>query len=371
MYKIWLFNKPIDLLILGFPVWLTWMACFLLPDSFIQAEVTLWVWVVFVIGIDVSHVWSTIFRTYLDKEEFHNHKNLLIYTPIISLVLFFLVATISTGLFWSILAYIALYHFIKQQYGFMQLYRVRYGFVKVKKRISDKVIIYLGMLYPVWYWHLNSDRQFSWFVSGDFINLKSVLEIIPFWQTEFLGTLNFAFNSLYFCFLIFWFIEEIIIHRKQKMKAPIGKWIWIVTTWGNWYLGIVFFNSDLVFTITNIIAHGVPYMALIFFYVEKKKAISNPSIPYSKHFYRIAFMLLTVLFLAFGEEYLWDMTLYNENKDFFSSILSYPIEIIKETIIQALILSLLSLPQITHYVLDGFIWKSNKHNPYIKTILLQ
>jgi len=371
MQKTWLFNKPIDLLVLGLPVWLTWVICLLLPVNIIETELTLWVWVVFVLGIDVSHVWSTIFRTYLDKEEFANHKKLLIYTPVVCLVLFFLVANISTGLFWSVLAYIALYHFIKQQYGFMQLYRAKYGFVKIKKRISDKFIIYLGMLYPVWYWHLNSDRQFSWFVQGDFINLKSLLEGLPYWQEGFLVNLNQVCTLIYFFFLALWIAEEIIIYRKGQLKFPIGKWIWVITTWGNWYLGIIFFNSDLVFTITNIVAHGVPYMALVFFYVEKKRETKISKVPFFENFYRVTFMLLAVLLLAFGEEYLWDMALYHDNVNFFGSILSYPMDVIQQPVFQALALALLSLPQVTHYVLDGFIWKSNKSNPYIKTVLIE
>ena len=28
-----------------------------------------WAWLLLVVGVDVSHVYSTIFRTYLDKEE--------------------------------------------------------------------------------------------------------------------------------------------------------------------------------------------------------------------------------------------------------------------------------------------------------------
>lgn len=371
MRKTWLFSRPIDLLVLGFPVWLIWLVCFLLPKNVIETELALWVWVVFVLGIDVSHVWSTIFRTYLDKEEFSNHKKLLIYTPVICLFLFFLIANISTGLFWSVLAYIALYHFVKQQYGFMQLYRAKYGFVKLKKRISDKFIIYLGMLYPVWYWHLNSDRQFSWFVQGDFINLKSLLEGLSFWKAGILVNLNQLCTVIYFLMLFLWIVEEIIIYRKGQLTLPIGKWIWIITTWGNWYLGIIFFNSDLVFTITNVVAHGVPYMALVFFYVEKKRGTKISKVSFFENFYRVTFMMLAVLLLAFGEEYLWDMTLYHDNVNFFGSFLRYPIEVVQQPVFQAFALALLSLPQVTHYVLDGFIWKSNKSNPYIKTVLIE
>ncbi|MEQ6118855.1 hypothetical protein [Reichenbachiella sp. MALMAid0571] len=370
MRKIWLFNKSIDLLVLLLPVWVVWAVCFLLSDGLLQMELPLWVWVVFVLGIDVSHVWSTIFRTYLDKEEFTNHKKLLILSPILCFVVFFLVANVSVNWFWTILAYVALYHFIKQQYGFMQLYRAKFGFLNLKKRLSDKLIIYLGMLYPVWYWHLNSDRKFSWFVDGDFFSLKSMLEILPFWQDGYLSVVNLSCNLAYFAFLSFWLLEEVYLHQKGKHKFPIGKWLWIITTWGNWYLGIVYFNSDLVFTLTNVVAHGLPYMALVFFYVEKKREMKFSKAPYFENFYRVGFMVIAVLVLAFGEEYFWDMWLYQDNTAFFQTLLKYPMKMVQDPMVQALVLALLSVPQATHYVLDGFIWKSNHKNPYIKSVLL-
>lgn len=366
--KIWLFNKSIDLMVLGGPVWAVWLLCFSLPAYILDANLPLWVWVVFVLGIDVAHVWSTIFRTYLDKEEFGHHRTLLIYTPLACLVLFFLIASLSIAFFWTVLAYVALYHFIKQQYGFMQLYRARFGFIKCKKWLSDKFIIYLGMLYPVWYWHLNSDRKFSWFVDGDFLELSTIMSHLPFGMS--IGALNEICNYSYFILLALWLVEEVVVHIRLKQGFPIGKWLWVLTTWGNWYLGIVYFNSDIVFTVTNVVAHGVPYMALVFFYVEKKRNTRKSRYFWFDNLFRISFMLMAVLLLAFGEEYLWDLLLYQERSSFFENWIGYPMTVINSPVFQAMALALLSVPQATHYVLDGFIWKANSKNPHIKTILL-
>jgi len=172
MKKIWLFSKTTDLFLLGLPVWFCWLVCFSLPEETLNRELPVWTWVVIVICIDVSHVWSTLFRTYLDKDEFSNHSRLLKTAPLISFGLCFLAAAVSISLFWSMLAYLALYHFVKQQYGFMQLYRAKYGRIQIKKLFSDKFIIYMSMLYPVLFWHINYDREFEWFVSGDFIRLN-------------------------------------------------------------------------------------------------------------------------------------------------------------------------------------------------------
>ena len=88
----WIFNKYTDVIGLLLPVWLVFILLFLLPDSFIQADFPLWMWVVLVLGIDVSHVWSTIFRTYLDKEERDKHRFLLGATPILAFSILFILA---------------------------------------------------------------------------------------------------------------------------------------------------------------------------------------------------------------------------------------------------------------------------------------
>lgn len=369
MGKIWIFNKSVDLWLLGLPVWLTWLICFLLPESIHQQTMPLWFWVVIILGIDVTHVWSTLFRTYLDKEEFQTHKKLLISAPLAGLLVFFTLAFFSIALFWTILAYLAVYHFIKQQYGFMQIYRAKYGLVNFKKRISDKTAIYMGMLYPVFYWHLNHDRHFNWFIDGDFLNVGEFLNSTPFWNDSVLSITNQTGTFLYFGILIFWLYEEISLRQKHNLRFPWGKVLWVMTTAGNWYLGIIYFNSDLAFSLTNVVAHGVPYMALIFFYVEGKKQLKSKVTRY-RVVINVCLMILAIFVLAFGEEYLWDMFLFRENEPFFSRLFSYPFPAIETSLMQALALAMLSVPQVTHYILDGFIWKA-KTNPYVKSVILR
>ncbi|MEM8567049.1 MAG: hypothetical protein AAGF85_11350 [Bacteroidota bacterium] len=336
------------------------------PTTWHEHEVPIWFWIVIIIGIDVSHVWSTIFRTYLDKDEFQRHKKLLIIAPLIAVFVFFLAAAVSINTFWTVLAYLALYHFIKQQYGFMRLYQARYGKVDVRKSLSDKFVIYLGMLYPVFYWHLNTQRKFSWFVDGDFFNINALTDsfapVVPFVNT--IGT------TIYLIVLAFWLIQEIYIHQKNQLSFPLGKVLWVMTTAFNWFLGIVYFNSDFAFSLTNVVAHGIPYMALMFFYVERKKQTVQ-RIPIGKITVQVTFMLMVVLMLAFGEEYLWDMLVYRENENLFTRLFDYPFNQVTSTVATALALALLSVPQVTHYILDGFIWKANKKNPYVKKVLLE
>lgn len=349
----WIFSKRYDLICLFFPVWGVWLVMFSLPATWITVEVPLWVWVIFVLGIDVSHVWSTLFRTYLDREEYLQHRKLLISAPILAFIGAAAIAAISMALFWRVLAYVAVFHFIKQQYGFMRIYKVKARDFK-KQWLSDNLVIYLSMLYPMFFWHLNLDRRFSWFISGDFIQ----------WQPEFISTINAIGALLYFLIIGFWLAQE--FYRTKVRSLPTGKVLWVLTTAGNWYIGIVYFNSDLVFTVTNVVAHGVPYLALILFYQQRKFQLKSRRIRKLKY---VLMVLAGVFLLALGEEYFWDLFVNKENGAFFAAFLPY-FDTVPALHWQVLATAILSVPQITHYIVDGFIWKNNEKNPYLKEAIM-
>jgi len=352
----WLFGKYKDLSLLFVPVWVIWIGLFFLPESILYADVPLWGWVVFVLCIDVGHVWSTLFRTYLDKEEFANHKKVLIFAPLVAFILLFGIARESITYFWTILAYVAVFHFMKQQYGFLALYTAKAKLKQHHKFFTDKFTIYLSMLYPVVYWHL-TQRDFVWFVEGDFFT-------IPFGLTT---SVRIIAELAYWIFLSGWLIEEFLLIRKGVNRLSWGRILWMFSTLINWYLGIVWFNSDVAFTTTNVVAHGIPYFTLIIFYQLKKDRIQLLST--KKLIWVGSSILIGSLLLSFGEEYLWDMLVNRDKQSFFNSFLSYPTEVISNSKFQAFVIVCLSLPQVTHYILDGFIWKMNKSNPHLKNLI--
>jgi hypothetical protein len=350
----WLFGRNIDLLALFTPVWGTWIVLFFLPPAYLHVAIPLWGWVVVILIIDVAHVWSTIFRTYFDKIERINHKQLLGLAPIICFVLLFAVASESVEWFWRILAYFALFHFIKQQYGFFALYTSRAKTGGTKRIISDQFIIYLAMLYPVFFWHLNT-RNFSWFIDGDFI--QKTIDLTTLWP---------LLHTLYWGVIVLWILEEIRLVYQSKIKLSLGRILWLVTTALNWYLGIVYFNSDLAFTLTNVVAHGIPYLVLIIYYQASKKPVGV--IQKKRSFYSIAtIIVIGSILLAFGEEYFWNLLINQDKEQLFGNRISYPD--ITNTTLQAAALALLTLPQVVHYVLDGFIWKMNSSNPHLKSLI--
>ena len=231
----WLFGRGLDLLGLLAPVWLAWIILFCLPNAE-STEVPEWVWVFLVLGVDVGHVWSSLFRSYGSKSEFRQHRTRFIVTPIALLAIALGLLWMSELWFWRIMAYLAVFHFIRQQYGFTALYRIR--------------------------------------------------------------------------------------ESKRKDTVSIGKILWVMTTAFNWFGGIVWFNSDLIFTVSNVVAHGIPYLVLIWFYRREKARIDQQ--PNFRPLVWVAQLVFTILLLATFEEWFWDMLVWQDHSVFFQAIAPFP-----------------------------------------------
>lgn len=357
----WLFSKWIDLGLLFLPLWGVWLVFFSYSSYFELITLPVWAWVIFIVGLDVSHVWSSLFRTYFVKDEFNAHKKLFILAPIIALSVSIALLSISMLMFWRVMAYFAVFHFIKQQYGFVALYKLRKQ-EKRKQFIKDKLVIYIATIYPVIFWHFNSSSDFNWFVESDFLPVYDWVQ-----NNALIAKSFYLLNWGYWLFIGAWFIQEMVAFKQSKIS--MGKVIWILTTAINWWFAIVYFNSDVIFSVSNVVAHGIPYLVLIYFYGVKKEEIKESK--KTKIIWRFKWILLlicTVLIAAFVEEYFWDMLVYREHTTLFESVLPYHWDQLSSNWGVMLAVAILAMPQQVHYIIDGFIWKMNTKNPYLKPI---
>ena len=244
----------------------------------------------------------------------------------------------------------------------MALYRYRKG-QRRKKLISDKLLIYVATVYPVIYWHFNSRSRFNWFIENDFFPLDQWLG-----NETVVALIFFVLNCVYWLFILTWVVQE-IVQKDVQENVSIGKILWGLTTAVNWWFGIVYFNSDLVFSISNVVAHGIPYIVLICYYdIKKKKVKSNIQLNFLPVVKRIAFILFIIFTAAFVEEYFWDMLVYREHVSTFERIFPYHWDQLNYTWSLSLAVAVLALPQQVHYITDGFIWKMNSKNKYLKPI---
>jgi len=66
--------------------------------------------------------------------------------------------------------------------------------------------------------------------------------------------------------------------------------------------------------------------------------------------------LIALCVLALGEEWLWDAFVWHEH----DALLATPALSLEQA--APLLVPLLSVPQLTHYLLDGFLWRLDGHN---------
>lgn len=303
-------------------------------------------WVVLVLLIDVAHVYSTLYRTYFDPYALHKQRFLLWIIPAASFIGGVILYSLSSVLFWRILAYTAVYHFVRQQYGFMRVYSRQEHTPPLSKQI-DNITIYTAALYPMAYWHLSGPRNFNWFMDNDFVFYPSVI-------------LRNALSVLYYMVIATYVVKEIYtVYKTRSFNLPRNAVI--AGTLISWYFGIVYYNGDMAFTLLNVVSHGIPYMALIWLYGEKqykktRKSSSFLQLVFSR--YGVIIFLLLIFLFAFIEEGLWDMAVWQEHATVFGAG-ALPVFDLGHAAL-SLIVPLLALPQITHYVLDGFIWKIKK-----------
>lgn len=349
MKQTYIHNAKFDWWFIIAPPFICLLIVLVFPQYFSQSDdVSGFSWLLLIVLIDVAHVYSTSFRTYFDKEMSHKYKQLFIAVPLFSFVIGVMLYALNVLWFWRIMAYLAVFHFVRQQYGFMRLYSRKDTSSRLKRGI-DAVAIYSSTLYPLIYWHFSADRTFNWFIQDDF-----VLQDMPVMRT--------VLGVIYSLICLLYILSELLSFAKYK-TINIYKNLLLTGTALSWYVGIVVFNSDITFTFLNVVAHGIPYMALIWI-KSREKSLKQPDnfiSVFKNALTKFGWPLfLLILFVpAILEEGLWDIFVWHEQAKYFLD---------RETTIETpksflnLLVPLLSVPQITHYILDGYIWKQSSEN---------
>jgi hypothetical protein len=318
-----------------------------------QVGVGLWSWALLVIGVDVAHVYSTVYRTYFDRIERRRLSAWLIAVPLGTWVLGVLLYSMSAATFWTALAYTAVFHFVRQQYGFLMLYARHERWMPAWCRRLDQAAIYGATLFPLLYWHTHLPRQFVWFIDGDFLRLPPSL-----WSIAL---------PLYIALIVAYLAKELWLRLKGK-PFNIPRNTIVIGTGLSWFVGIVLTNGDLIFTLTNIVAHGIPYIALTCIYQRRRdQQLRRRLSLFIPRLLPIALALL-VLF-AFIEEGLWDGLVWREHLALFPGFRLLPE--IQGVGALSLLVPLLAVPQMTHYVIDGVIWRFRAHPEWRATLFWQ
>ena len=336
----WLFGRGVDLGVFAGAALVSVALVLAAPWLGAVGDTPLWAWVLLVVCVDVAHVWSTVFRTYLDGEELRRRTALYIAAPLAAYLIGVLAHLASPGLFWRLFAYVAVLHFIRQQYGWVALYDRRARVSDFERRL-DAAAIYASTVGPVIWWHANLPRAFWWFVENDF------LSGLPSWA----GTGALVLHALVLGAWVLFQGARVV--RGEGLQ--VGKVLLVLATWVTWFGGIVLAHDDFTFTVMNVVLHGVPYFALLFRYARGRYAEGGYGAFSPLLRLGLPGFLLFLAALGLAEELLWDRLVWHDRPMLFgASGFTLPADLL------ALVVPLLALPQATHYLLDAFIWKPSR-----------
>lgn len=306
----------------------------------IEDAYSFYTWLFLIVFIDVAHVYATLFKTYFVRAEFQRRRTLLLTLPALSLGIGLILFSLGSMVFWTVLAYIAVFHFIRQQYGFMRLYS-RYEDKTTLSVFLDNLFIYSAAGYPMLFWFCSPERRFNWFMQREFFRYES---------SQLLHLFGWAYAGILALYVFY-----IGYKWKTEHYFNVPKHAIIIGTGLSWYVGIVHFDNDLIFTLLNVVSHGIPYMALIYLKeIDAKPRETLGTLGFLKGFSGLLLFLASLLIMAFLEEYAWDFMVWNDH---------FEVGDINFSRWSVLIVPLLTVPQLTHYLLDGFIWKSPKTGP--------
>lgn len=334
--QVWLFSQRLDLAAFG--------GSFLLALGLVALGASLGrlgdpmplgLWLLVVVGVDVAHVHATWLRTYLDPRELKAHPARYVLVPLGAYLAGVAIHQAGAHTFWRVLAYLAVWHFIRQQVGWVALYQREEGRSSAWDRRLDRAAVYAATLWPLAWWHAHLPRPFSWFVAGDFVGLLSPVVV------------DLAF-PLYVGILGAYLLRQGWLARRER-TFRVGKTLVVLTTALGWYLAIVGFSSDWAFTALNVLPHGVPYALLVW----QRSARPGAATGWAKALVQAGpgLFLSLLLLLALGEEWLWDRGIWHDHPALFGAGWTF------SPWAQAWLVPLLALPQATHYLLDGLIWR--------------
>ncbi|MEY2933746.1 MAG: hypothetical protein RL033_4495 [Pseudomonadota bacterium] len=349
--RLWIFSARADLLLFTLPALLALTVVALSPQAR-TGESPEWVWWMGVLLVDVAHVWSTSFLTYFDRTELARYPARYALVPALGwvggVVLYALGGATS---FWRCLAYLAVFHFVRQQYGWLALYRAREKDPSRLGAAIDGAAIYAATLYPLLYWHANLPRRFHWFLPGDFLPGLPAL----------VARLALAPYLLCLCA----YVLRALWQWRSGRCVAWGKHLLLAGTAATWYVGIVASNGDYAFTLCNVLVHGIPYAALVFSYgrhVAATQAQPRPSLAArllgGSPAAALPRFLGCMWLLALLEELLWDRGVWHERPELFGSSLEL-------SDWHVWLVPLLALPQLSHYLLDGLLWRRGQ-NPELR-----
>ncbi|MDC3378899.1 hypothetical protein OAX78_01275 [Planctomycetota bacterium] len=339
----WVVSARFDLLLLALPLVASLVLLAVPQDD----DVPLWAFLGLIVLFDVSHVWSTLYMSYADGEAFERRRLLFLLPIPLTFLISFRLHAHSPELFWTVVAYIAIHHFVSQQWGFVALYKLRAG--ERFDRNLDKWTLWAGALGPLLLWHASPERSFDWFGHGEQFVLRLSPELKPDIAAAMIAV------------AVVYGVRQVQLARRGAFN--LGKNLWMTASWASWAVGLGLAHHPLVSLACINLLHGIPFLGLVWFRLNQRWQGEVPTparfVPWVAQRRNVAVFFGLIVGLALLEEGLWDGVVWGSYLDATFGVEAPELSATTTSFVVAL----LSLPQIVHYVLDGWLWTFDGSNP--------
>ena len=344
MSEPWLFDRRTDLLLFGGTAA---MGLVVLAAGRLTVgpggEAPFWMVPAVLVSVDLAHVWATGWRVLGDGGPPGTRLPLPLLVALVSWTAGIALFSASELLFWRVLAYLAIFHVVRQQYGWVALYRRKNGEGE-EGRWLDAAVIYGATLAPLVFWHTRVPR-FEFFLQGE------LLSGLPKAAAP-------AAYGLFGAVFAAWSVKEFLRARSGR-RVSWGKVLIVAATTATWLFGTIALNAEWAFSVTNIFSHGIPYMGLIWLTSRRDTRQRAGACARARLVDRaagnMAVFLAPILLIAAIQCWGWDVYIPRD------PLLARP-EAGLHAVLLAVLVPLLAVPQATHYVLDALIWKVRPRN---------
>lgn len=315
--------------------------------------------------VDVAHVYGTLHRTILDSEATAQNRNLYLFAgPGLFVITLLLNLLVGTKWGWTCLAYFAMYHFAKQPFGILCLYKARFGERGKENHQWDYWTCMAGATIPILLMHVKTpgvNKRLRWFYTGE-----DFLFLLP-------EVVRFPLLLMYVVVPTSW-IARLLLHKfRDGMPLNAGKIFIMGAQYLTWFMGTG--EHHLTSLAFHNLFHGVSSMLLVYVAVHRRLITWRKERPstmrwsdklnealVSSPWIYVSFTVALAMF----EGVAWELFIDQEflPQDFYKSLPD-----LTQTQ-EAIFTSLFMMPQLSHYFLDGFIWKMTAQNPGLKDALM-
>lgn len=293
---------------------------------------------VFVLG-DHTHLYVSFAISFGFADEYRRRRTFYRLTPVVIAALLLAINAWSKHAFLTVFATYSIYHFVRQELGWMVIAAKKGGTPSGRDLRVDKLALYGVTVLPALLYMADSDEP-GWFIDGDFPDLP--------WQ------LTMPLFGLWLFVLVAypaWFVARRVATGRRN-TGKLFVWAKNALLWG---LTFIFLYENIIWGVAVLtVSHAAPYIYLGYKFGRFKLHRTRPDasaddvLRVIKWFYAAAVTLALLHYLV---------EVYPEY--FFVEVAGIdPLAFAQRYLVKPLFASL----TLFHFVIDGFFWQ-RRHNP--------